>query len=77
MREFLLYGVVTPFVFWWAYKGFGIALALYRHDRKERLALALAREGGPFSVAYTTVKSLGGKIPSCPPWCRPETGGQG
>ena len=72
MREFLLYGVALPFVLWWAYKAFSAALTLVRRDAKEAAALALARKGGPFAVAYSTIKTLDGKIPSTNPWQREE-----
>jgi len=76
MREILLYLVVAPFVLWWSYRGFAAALALYRQDRKERLALALGRNSAPFARAYSTVRALGGTIPSCAPWHRAENGGE-
>lgn len=76
MRELLLYGVALPFVLWWAYKGFALALAVYRRDGRERRALALARNSQAFARAYSTVRGLGGSIPSCAPWERAENGGQ-
>lgn len=76
MREFLLYTVALPFVLWWAYRGFAAAYAVYTADRHERLALALARKNARFARAYSTVRGLGGTIPSVSPWQRPENGGQ-
>jgi len=72
MREFLLYGVAIPLVLWFAVAGWRRAYALYRQDRRERLALALARDSEAFRIAWGTVKTIDGKIPSSNPWDREE-----
>ena len=74
MSEFALYGVALPFVLWFAVAGWRRAYALYRQDRRERLALALARKDDGFSRALATVREIGGSIPSTPPWTREEYG---